>query len=181
MFELRDGSRLDAKSYSVDGASVFITTEHDVRIVERSEIANWPAKPKATVSKPAAPGSVHQLLDEAADRHGLPPELIHAVASSESAYQQKAVSKAGAIGVMQLMPATARALGADPHDTAQNIDAGTRFLRELLIKYRNDLALALAAYNAGPGAVDYFGGIPPYRETQQYVQKTIRAYKRGRP
>jgi soluble lytic murein transglycosylase-like protein len=81
---------------------------------------------------------------------------------------------------MQLMPATARHYGADPHDTAQNIDAGTRFLRELLLKYEHhpdQLALALAAYNAGPGAVDHFGGVPPYKETQTYVRKAIHLYK----
>jgi soluble lytic murein transglycosylase-like protein len=181
-FQLRDGSRLEAQSFSLDGQSVFVTTKHDVRIIDLAEIAVWPAKPQETTPTPAvrqAPTKVHQLLNEAADRHGLPAELVHAVAASESNYQQKARSSAGAIGVMQLMPATARSLGADPSDTAQNIDAGTRFLRELLLRYRNDLALALAAYNAGPGAVDHFGGIPPYRETQNYVQKTIRAYKRG--
>lgn len=184
-FQLRDGSRIDAQSFSVEGGSVFITTKHDVRIIEVADILSWPSKPAApsdaTPKKTAPTSNVHQLLDAAADRHGLPAELLHAVAASESAYQQKARSSAGAIGVMQLMPATARAYGADPNDAAQNIDAGTRFLRELLLKYQNDLTLALAAYNAGPGAVDYFGGVPPYRETQQYVQKTIRAYKRGKP
>jgi soluble lytic murein transglycosylase-like protein len=179
-FQLRDGSQLEAVAFSVEGASVFVTTKNDVRIIDRAEIVNWPPKPEPAAKPATAPGGdVHRLLEEAADRHGLPPELLHAVAASESQYRQSARSTAGAVGVMQLMPATAKAYGANPHDTAQNIDAGTRFLRELLLKYQNDLALALAAYNAGPGAVDYFGGVPPYRETQQYVQKTIRAYKRG--
>ena len=97
----------------------------------------------------------------------------------ESGYQQKARSSQGAIGVMQLMPSTARYLGADPSDAAQNIDAGTRLLRTLLLKYEgnpNQLALALAAYNAGPGAVDRFGGVPPYVETRRYVDKVIRRF-----
>ena len=182
-FQLRDGSRLEVDAYTVEGSSVFLTTKQDIRILEVSEILAWPAAPKA----PASPGNspviavptskVHRLLDEAAERHGLPASLLHAVAAVESNYQQNARSGPGAIGVMQLMPATARQLGADPHDTAQNIDAGTRFLRELLLRYGNDLKLALAAYNAGPGAVDFYGGVPPYRETQHYVRKTISLYK----
>ena len=184
-FQLRDGSRLEVDSYSVEGGSVFLTTRQDIRIVEVSEIAAWPAPPKTAAPRTPAPvaqqipstNKVHRLLDEAAERHGLPASLVHAVAAVESNYQQNARSGPGAIGVMQLMPATARQLGADPHDTEQNIDAGTRFLRELLLRYGSDLKLALAAYNAGPGAVDYYGGIPPYRETQHYVRKTIGLYR----
>ena len=93
--------------------------------------------------------------------------------------KQDAVSPKGAIGVMQLMPATARSLAADPNDPEQNIDAGTRLLRELLIKYDGDVAKALAAYNAGPAAVDRYQGIPPYPETQSYVDKVIQNYKQA--
>lgn len=120
-----------------------------------------------------------QLIDQAAERHGLPPAIVHALALTESAYQQKAVSPKGAIGVMQLMPATAQALNANPHDLAENIDAGTRLLRALLLKYQDDpnpVRRALAAYNAGEGAVQRYQGVPPYRETQQYVEKVIRRY-----
>ena len=78
--------------------------------------------------------------------------------------------------MMQLMPATARALAADPHDIAQNIDAGARLLRDLLIKYEGDVVKALSAYNAGSGAVDRYRGMPPYAETQNYVDRVIRAY-----
>lgn len=181
--QLRDGSRLEVDSYTVEGSSVFLTSKQDIRIVDFADVI-WPApKSGRTPVRSAAPpptptnNKVHRLLDEAAERHGLPAPLLHAVAAVESNYQQNARSGPGAIGVMQLMPATARSLGADPHDTAQNIDAGTRFLRELLIKYGNDLTLALAAYNAGPGAVDFYGGVPPYRETQHYVRKTISLYR----
>jgi len=120
-----------------------------------------------------------EWIDEMAARHGLPPEIVHSVAQVESAYRVDAVSPKGAIGVMQLMPATARQLGADPHNPEQNIAAGTALLRDLLLKYENDpnpVRRALAAYNAGPGAVSKYDGVPPYRETQQYVEKVLERY-----
>ena len=119
------------------------------------------------------------LVHEAAVRNSLPPAFVASVAKVESAMKQSAVSPKGAIGVMQLMPGTALALNADPHDTQQNIDAGTRLLRELLVKYDGDVVKALAAYNAGPGAVDKYAGLPPYRETQDYVNKVIRDYQKN--
>jgi len=191
-FQLRDGSRVEAVSYAVDGRTVFLTTSYDTRIVEMDEIAQWPAKPVAAKAAPVAAvgpegggsavgvGQVHRMLDDAAERHGLPAELLHAVAATESGHNPMARSHKGAFGVMQLMPATARHYGADPAVPAENIDAGTRFLRELLLKYEHhpdQLALALAAYNAGPGAVAHFGGVPPYKETQSYVRKAIQKYK----
>ena len=102
-----------------------------------------------------------EMVRAAARRSGLPPEFVESVAQVESGFRPDAVSPKGALGVMQLMPGTARTLGADPHDIAQNIDAGTRLLRELLIKYDGDVVKALAAYNAGEGAVDQFRGCHP--------------------
>jgi soluble lytic murein transglycosylase-like protein len=119
-----------------------------------------------------------ELADAAADRYGLPRELVRSVIAAESGFQPQAVSPKGAIGLMQLMPGTAQALGADPRDPAQNVDAGTRYLRDLLEKYNYGLRHALAAYNAGPGAVDKFNGVPPYRETINYIgriEKKLRA------
>ena len=136
-------------------------------------------EPAPAVAVPVPQLTPKQLIDEAAERHGLPPAIVHALALTESAYQQKAVSPKGAIGVMQLMPATAQALGADPTDLAANIDAGTRLLRDLLLKYQdgpNPVRRALAAYNAGEGAVQRYQGVPPYRETQTYVEKVIQRY-----
>jgi len=120
-----------------------------------------------------------ELVTEAALRHGLPPEIVHALAMTESAYRADALSPKGAMGVMQLMPGTAQMLNADPRDVEQNIDAGTRLLRELLLKYESDpnpVRRALAAYNAGEGAVSRYNGVPPYRETQAYVEKVIERY-----
>lgn len=125
--------------------------------------------------------SPKELVTAAARRHGLPEEFVHSVAMAESAYQPRAVSPKGAIGVMQLMPGTARHLQADPHDVEQNIDAGARLLRELLLKYQDDpspVRRALAAYNAGEGAVRKHNGVPPYRETQVYIERVIGNYWR---
>ncbi len=124
--------------------------------------------------------SPQELADAAADRYGLPRELVRSVMAAESGFQPWAVSPKGAIGLMQLMPETAQALGADPHDPAQNVDAGARYLRDLLEKYNYGLRHALAAYNAGPGAVDKYNGVPPYRETDQ-LRQPHREEAGGRP
>jgi soluble lytic murein transglycosylase-like protein len=123
--------------------------------------------------------SVREVVDEAAARHGLPAPFVRAVASAESAFRPDAVSHKGAIGVMQLMPSTAQRLDADPYDIEQNVDAGTRHLRALLLKYQNDphpVRRALSAYNAGEGAVERYGGTPPNRETQVYVERVLARY-----
>ena len=131
--------------------------------------------PMAT-TVPAPVKDAATLLRDAARRTGLPPALVESVARVESNLRPDAVSPKGALGVMQLMPATARELAADPHDIAQNIDAGARLLRDLLIKYDGNVVKALSAYNAGSGAVDRYRGMPPYAETQDYVDKVIRVY-----
>jgi soluble lytic murein transglycosylase-like protein len=133
----------------------------------------------ASVAKPAPPADPKTLVHDAAVHYGLPPKFVESVARIESAMRSDAVSPKGALGVMQLMPATARALNADPTDPAQNIEAGTRLLRDLLIKYNNDAIKALAAYNAGEGAVDRYQGLPPYSETQNYVDKVIKNYEKS--
>lgn len=138
-----------------------------------------PAQDKPAPVLPVKAADPKKLVTEAALKYGLPPAIVHALAMTESAYQTNAVSRAGAIGVMQLMPGTAQSLNADPLDVEQNIDAGTRLLRELLLKYENDpnpVRRALAAYNAGSGAVARYNGVPPYRETQAYVEKVIERY-----
>lgn len=123
---------------------------------------------------PVAASAVRPIIAREAERQNVPADVVEAVVSTESAFQPCAVSSAGAMGLMQLMPATAESLQVnDPFDPAQNITAGTRFLRQLLDRYGGDLALALAAYNAGPGRVDAAGGIPAIPETQRYVRKVI--------
>ena len=133
----------------------------------------------ADAAAPMIQRSVQELLNESAERHGIPVAFVRSVAAAESAFRMDAVSPKGAIGVMQLMPDTARKLEADPRDAAQNIDAGTRLLRDLLLKYQNNpnpVRRALAAYNAGEGAVEKYGGVPPYRETQVYVERVLQKY-----
>jgi soluble lytic murein transglycosylase-like protein len=140
-----------------------------------------PAPPPPPAAPQNAEPDPRALVTEAALRHGLPPEIVHAVAAVESGYQPRAVSPKGALGVMQLMPSTAAQLGADPLDVRQNIEAGARHLRELLLKYQNTpnpVRRALAAYNAGAGAVDRYNGVPPYRETLSYVERVIERYWR---
>ena len=113
------------------------------------------------------------LIRQHANRQGIRPDLVRAVIQVESAFNPQAVSPKGAMGLMQLMPATAKQFGvADPFNPAENIRAGTTYLRQLLDKYNDNEQLALAAYNAGPGAVAKYGSkVPPYKETQRYVEK----------
>jgi len=117
-----------------------------------------------------------QLVEEAATRYGIEPAFVHSVAQAESGYRTEARSGKGAIGIMQLMPQTAALLEADPQEPTQNVDAGVRHLRDLLLRYDGASAKALAAYNAGAGAVEKYGGIPPYPETRLYVERVLRNY-----
>jgi soluble lytic murein transglycosylase-like protein len=140
--------------------------------------AGAPEAPKNATAPDLTP---QELVTRAAIHAGLPPAIVHSIARAESGYRKDAVSPKGAIGLMQLMPKTAAELNADPHDPAQNADAGARYLRDLLQKYENDphqVSKAVAAYNAGPGAVDKYHGIPPYPETIQYVRRVLKQYEK---
>jgi len=188
---LSTGFRIHADRHEVDGPCIRLYTQNGLIEVPASSVASFEAEeyvaavttPPAPVPPviPPAPKTTDPkiLVHEAAVRNSLPPAFVASVAKIESAMKQSAVSPKGAIGVMQLMPGTAQALNADPHDTQQNIDAGTRLLRELLLKYNGDVVRALAAYNAGPGAVDKYQGLPPFNETRQYVNKVITTYKKA--
>ena len=126
----------------------------------------------------AGPVDLERLVAEAAERHSLDPALVMAVVGVESGFQAQAVSPKGAQGLMQLMPRTAREMGvADAFDPAANLDGGSRYLSSLVARYEGDLTRALAAYNAGMGAVARHGGVPPYAETRRYVQKVLGRYQ----
>jgi soluble lytic murein transglycosylase-like protein len=181
---LASGSRLHADRHEIDGAKVRLYTGAGSIELNSAEVTGFegeeyvPAAPAALAPSPPAragapPASPapQQLADAAAEKYGLPPALVRSVMKAESAFQPQAVSPKGAIGLMQLMPSTAKTLGVDPHDPAQNVDAGTRYLRELLEKYSGGLRHALAAYNAGPATIEKYGGLPPYPETLNYIRR----------
>jgi soluble lytic murein transglycosylase-like protein len=135
--------------------------------------ATGPAAAAAPAGAAGAPTPYAAEIDAAAAKHGVDPALLRALIRQESNFNAGAVSPAGARGLTQLMPGTAAALGVDPSDPAQAIEGGAKYLREQLDRFGNDPAKALAAYNAGPGAVQRFGGVPPYAETQNYVRKVM--------
>jgi soluble lytic murein transglycosylase-like protein len=144
-----------------------------------------PAAPRATAPSPTttqpasapATGSFAAEVQNASAKYGVDTSLIDAVMQQESGGDPNATSGAGAEGLMQLMPDTAAGLGVtDPYDPTQSIDGGTQLLGQLLARYNGKTSLALAAYNAGPGAVDKFGGVPPYEETQNYVADVSARY-----
>ena len=185
---LSSGFRIHAERHELDGSSLKLFTKDGMIELPATSVASFEAEeyvapepvPVAAVLPPQPKSTDPKtLIHDAAVRNSLPPAFVASVAKAESAMKQSAVSPKVAIGVMQLMPGTAKALDADPRDTEQNIDAGTRLLHDLLLKYDGDVVKALAAYNAGPGAVDHYNGLPPYRETQQYVNKVITDYQKN--
>jgi soluble lytic murein transglycosylase-like protein len=138
------------------------------------------AQAGADAQAEAATAPIAQAVARSAARHGLDPALLMAVGWRESRFQQRAISPKGAVGVMQLMPATARSLGVDPHDLTANIEGGATYLAQLLRLFGGDVPLSLAAYNAGPGAVARFHGAPPFTETTAYVQAVLASWSAGR-
>lgn len=184
---LTSGARLHADRHELDGGKVRLYNGDGYTELAQSLIAAYEpdgqAPPAAsttgteTVAPPAPAPTPQELADAAADRYGLPRSLVRSVMAAESGNAPNAVSPKGAIGLMQLMPGTAQELNADPRDPAQNADAGARYLRDLLLKYDGRLWHALAAYNAGPGAVEKYKGVPPYRETVNYIRRVDAKFK----
>lgn len=117
------------------------------------------------------------LIDRTAQKHGLDEKLVRALVNQESGYNPNAQSKAGAMGLMQLMPATAAGLGVnDPFNPVENVEGGVKYLKSMLKRFNGNTVLALAAYNAGPNAVAKYGSVPPYKETQNYVRSILSQY-----
>ncbi len=186
---LHTGFRVQVTNHERIGDNIRLETPQGVIELPAAQVEGFEFEPDPPALPPAPPQpppptaplppkqlTPKELVDQAALRAGLPKAIVHSVAKAESAYRSDAVSKKGAIGIMQLMPATAQQLNADPRNPEQNVDAGARYLRELLVRYDGNVAKALAAYNAGPGAVDKYNGVPPYAETQTYVDRVLRDY-----
>ncbi|CAB1063171.1 Soluble lytic murein transglycosylase and related regulatory proteins (some contain LysM/invasin domains) [Olavius sp. associated proteobacterium Delta 1] len=158
------------------------------KTIARSGVNRKPRQmitPAASTASPNQTGSsekgmIEESIHKAAQKYNLPTGLIRAVIRAESNFEVTAVSRAGAQGLMQLMPGTAKELGVtNPFDIEQNIDGGTRYLRKMLDSFDGDLKVALAAYNAGPAAVEKYGGqIPPYQETEKYIARVLRFSKK---
>jgi soluble lytic murein transglycosylase-like protein len=188
---LTTGFRLHADRHEIsgsvvrvfEGANIAEMPAAAISAFEQEEVIAAPAQPAAAAPAIAPPVSKPQtaadLAIAVAKKYNLPESFVASVMKAESAFHPDAVSPKGAIGLMQLMPDTARTLGVDPHDPKQNADGGAQYLRELLARYENDpnqVLLALAAYNAGPAAVERWHGVPPYRETREYILRVLKAW-----
>jgi hypothetical protein len=164
---------------TVKGGFVEVRATDVVLVDPEEEVDAEPATAIPEVARGAAsPQTIEQMVAEAARKYAIPRSLVRAVARAESALDPGAVSSKGAMGVMQLMPDTARELGVrNAFDPAENLDAGARRLRQLLEKYEGRVAEALAAYNAGEGAVAKHKGVPPYGETRGYIRRVVKDFE----
>jgi soluble lytic murein transglycosylase-like protein len=166
----------DADSY-IEYAPAEIGTIETVP--EPPVVKDAPLEPQRTKATKLTPADLHEMLAHAGQAHNLDADLLASVVKEESGGNARALSRAGARGLMQLMPGTATELGvSDSYEPEQNVGGGSAYLDALLDRYHDNLALALAAYNAGPRAVDRYHGIPPYRETRLYVARVIHEFNR---
>jgi soluble lytic murein transglycosylase-like protein len=178
-FVLRSGARLNVSAYEFLGDHYRVQINGGRAEIPAGEVLSIEPE-EIFVAAPRTPlqqAPYGELIRAAAQKYKMDEDLVFSVIAAESNFKPQAVSRRGARGLMQLLPATAARLGVqDIFDPAQNIEAGTRYLSELLKRYQGDLVLTLAAYNAGPGAVDKFGRVPPYNETVTYVRAIRKTY-----
>lgn len=180
-FVLRSGQRLSVTSYQLVGDIYRLQVQGGIAEIPASEVAGIEPEEvfHSAAPAPAEAGPYGELIRAAASRYGVDADLVTSVIAAESNFDPKAVSRRNARGLMQLLPETAKRLGVrDIFDPKENIEAGTHYLSDLLARYQNNLALALAAYNAGPVRVQQYGRVPPYRETVTYVRRIQREYSK---
>jgi len=190
---LSNGFRVHADRHETDGSLVRLYsdggfTQMPAGAISRFEQDDLVVPPPAAPAPPQAAPAPHliavptDLAANAAKKYSLPESFVRSVMKVESGFHPEALSPKGAIGLMQLMPQTAHDLGVDPKDPAQNADGGAEYLRDLLAKYEDSpdqVLLALAAYNAGPAAVEKYHGVPPYRETREYILRVLKNWDRA--
>jgi soluble lytic murein transglycosylase-like protein len=190
---LSNGFRVHADHHESDGSLVRLYADGgftqmpagNIARFEQDEIVTPPpvtAPPAPAASAPQLIAVPTELAANAAKKYSLPESFVRSVMKVESGLRPDAVSPKGAIGLMQLMPGTAQELGVNPRDPAQNADGGAQYLRDLLAKYEDrpdQVLLALAAYNAGPAAVEKYHGVPPYRETREYILRVLKNWDRA--
>ena len=176
---LRSGARMNVSSYALVGEKYRVQMDGGWAEIAASEVvAIEPEEIFVPAPKmPLEKAPYGELIRKASEKYGVDADLVYSVVAAESNFNARAVSRRNAKGLMQLLPDTAQRLGVkDIFDPAQNLEAGTRYLRDLLKLYQGDLALALAAYNAGPAAVGRYGNVPPYNETIAYVRAIRKTY-----
>jgi len=180
---LRNGQRLHVTSYQLLGDKYRLQIAGGVVEVPMEEVVSIEPEDTFAPLPPsiAPPAPLHEIVKAAAARYSVDADLIFSVIAAESNFDPKAVSKKNARGLMQLLPETAARFGVQNiFDPQENVDAGTHYLRDLLQRYNYNLALALAAYNAGPERVQQFGRVPPYAETTSYIRRVQRGYEKSK-
>src|SRR3954447_8323170 len=182
LVHLQNGFTLEAESHTEQDGMAVLRVGTGTLTVANTEILSIetvsPAANAAPEQQSQANPKPEKLLAEAAQAYGIDPAFVRSVAKIESGLRTGAISPKGAIGLMQLMPATAADLQVNPNEPSANASGGAHYLRELLLRYKGDSVRALAAYNAGPAAVEKYKGTPPYEETRRYIVKVLEEYKK---